>query len=62
LRECFGDCDGDRQVAIAEIVRLVNIAAGRSSATDCAFLGARGIATIGIADLIAAVQSGLDGC
>lgn len=55
---CTGDCNGDGQVGIAELVRLTNIALGRDLPCDTLRDGE----TVGIPLLIRAVRSSLDGC
>ena len=58
--ECVGDCDGDGQIAIAEIVRGVGLALGNTVA-PCADFDPEGDG-VHIADLVRAVNGALDGC
>jgi hypothetical protein len=58
--ECLGDCDGDGQIAIAEIVRGVGLALGNAVA-PCADFDPEGDG-VRIADLVKAVSGALDGC
>ncbi len=55
---CPGDCDGDLQVAIAELVRSVGIALQTIAAPTCPVF-ATGAS---ISDLVRAVRAALDGC
>jgi hypothetical protein len=59
---CAGDCDGNGQVAINELILLVNIALGNSPATVCAAGDTNQDAMIAINEIIAAVNSTLSGC
>ena len=55
---CPGDCDGDRQVGIAELVHSVGIALQTIEGATCpVFSGG-----VAIADLVRAVRAALDGC
>jgi hypothetical protein len=58
--QCIGDCDGDRKVAINELVSLVNIALGTGTAAACASGTCDG--EVEISCLVRAVNSALDGC
>lgn len=57
---CVGDCDGGGAVTINELITLVNLALGGSTAT-CAH-GVSGGEPIDIADLMTAVHNALEGC
>ncbi len=59
---CPGDCDGNGSVAIAELIRAVNIALGRAAISTCSAADRGGDGTVSIAELIAAVNSALTGC
>ncbi len=59
---CPGDCDGDGQVSIAELIRGVNIALGSLPAGDCTAMDGNGDGSVAINELIAAVNAALDGC
>ena len=59
---CAGDCDGDGQVAINEIITGVNIALGSTPVGNCAAVETNGDGEVGINELIQAVNSGLNGC
>ena len=61
LAACVGDCGGDGQVAINELIRGVTIALGNEPPSACAaFQDARGRVTI--AQLIQGVNHALGGC
>lgn len=59
---CAGDCNGDGQVAINELVAGVNIALGSASVDSCASLDTNGDGSVGISELVAAVSRALEGC
>lgn len=52
-----GDCNGDLQVTIDELILGVNIVLGRSTIDECPRLDRNDTGTIGIANLISAVAS-----
>ena len=58
----MGDCTGDGQVAIDELVTLVNIALGRTSITECGSGDASGDSQITVDELTGAVNVALEGC
>ncbi len=59
---CTGDCDGDGEVAINEVVRGVNIALGNALVGDCTQFDADGDGAVTINELIAAVANALNSC
>ena len=59
---CEGDCNGDRSVAIGEIIRGVRIAFGDASIGDCRAMDGDGNGAVGINELVAAVNRALQGC
>ncbi len=59
---CPGDCDGDGQVMVGELIRGVRIALGLAAVGDCPSFDTDGDDEVGIGELIAAVRSALDGC
>ena len=61
-RACAGDCDGDRAVGIAELVRSVTIALGRSSLASCIPADRDDDGMVRINELVAAVDRALNGC
>lgn len=59
---CSGDCDGDFNVSIAELILAVNITLGNGSADSCPAADLNGDSEVRINELIAAVSSALQGC
>jgi hypothetical protein len=59
---CTGDCDGDGQVTIAELIRGVTIALGTTPITQCSSFDANNDGQVSINELIAAVNNALGGC
>ena len=60
--DCFGDCNGDATVSIAELISAVSIALGSAPFDSCANADADRDGTLRINDLIASVTSALQGC
>lgn len=61
-KPCLGDCNGDSQVAVNELIQMVNIALGIANVTGCTAGDANGDGTITINEIIAAVNNALNGC
>jgi cysteine-rich repeat protein/predicted outer membrane repeat protein len=59
---CAGDCDGDGEVTIEELIILVNIALGNAAVTACGAGDTDGDGTIAIDEIIRAVNTALSGC
>ena len=59
---CAGDCNGDRQVTIAEVTQVLHVAFGELPLAQCPAADAGGDGSLGIGDVIAAVRSALGGC
>lgn len=59
---CAGDCDGDRQVSIAELTQVLRIVIGQLPLAQCPAADAGGDGDLSIGDIIAAVRSALGGC
>ena len=59
--ECIGDCDGNGQVMLDELVTLVSIALGNAPPAACPH-GVPSGAAVGVAALVQAVHSALNGC
>lgn len=59
---CVGDCDGNRIVSIAELIRGVNISLGRNDLSVCPAFDANADGNVSIAELITAVNRLLLGC
>ncbi len=62
VRPCIGDCDGDGELSINELIRGVNIALGRAELSSCPSFDRDGNGTVAINELIAAVTAALFGC
>jgi len=62
LPPCTGDCNGDRTVAVNELVRGVGIALGGAPVGDCPDLDESGDGRIRINELVTAVARALNGC
>ncbi len=58
---CVGDCDGNTDVTIDELIRAVNIALG-ASGQNCSAADADGGGAVTIDELVGAVQASLEGC
>lgn len=59
---CTGDCDGNGEVAINELLRGVNIALGMQPLDECAPFDASADGQVGINELLIAVNASLNGC
>ncbi|GIV04382.1 MAG: hypothetical protein KatS3mg015_3212 [Fimbriimonadales bacterium] len=59
---CVGDCNGDAEVTIDELVSMVNIALGTQPTTACTAGDASGDGEITIEEIISAVNNALNGC
>lgn len=59
---CVGDCDGDGEVRINELIAAVAIALGQVPLDGCAAVDVNGDGAVSIAELIAATNALLSGC
>jgi hypothetical protein len=59
---CVGDCDGDGEVGLDELVVATNVALGHFPLTACERIDADGDGRVTIAELIAAVDASMAGC
>jgi hypothetical protein len=59
---CVGDCDGNQQVSVDELVVMVNIALGLRDVLDCKRGDGDDNGRIEVDDLIRAVDNALHGC
>jgi len=59
---CAGDCNGDGQVTVAELLTLVNIALGSAEVTQCEPGDTNHDGTISIDEILTAVDRALNGC
>ena len=59
---CCGDCNGDGQVTVDEILTMVNIALGDTPVTTCEPGDANHDGQITVDEILAAVNQALNGC
>ena len=59
---CVGDCSGDGEVTITELVRGVSIAVGATPLDACRAFDRSGDGEVSIDELVLAVKNALDGC
>ncbi len=59
---CAGDCNGDGQVDVADLLTLVNIALGDATVSDCPSGDVNRNNQISVDELLAAVNVALHGC
>lgn len=59
---CTGDCGGDGQVTVDELIRAVNIALGTAAPASCPSADANGDTQVTIDEIVAAVNRILTGC
>jgi hypothetical protein len=59
---CPGDCEGDRQVTIGDLVRGASIALGNTPLDSCPSFDVDGSGSVTIDELLAAVNAALLGC
>src|SRR5258706_10742895 len=62
LATCSGDCAGDGEVTVDELIVGVNIALGTGSLSQCTSLDSSGDGEVTVDELIAAVNQALTGC
>lgn len=61
-RPCVGDCNGDGQININELIRGVNIALGNADLATCPSFDRDGNGRVSINELVGAVNAALFGC
>lgn len=59
---CTGDCDGNGEVAVNELLQGVNIALGSAPMGQCPEFDVGGDTQVSISELLTAVKAALDGC
>jgi hypothetical protein len=59
---CIGDCSGNGEVGVDEVLTMVNIALGSSDAQSCGAGDVNGDGTVSINEILAAVADALSGC
>jgi hypothetical protein len=62
VRLCRGDCDGNGQVTVDEILTMVNIALGNASLLDCGAADANHDGQVTVDEILTAVNNALNGC
>jgi hypothetical protein len=60
--ECVGDCGGDGQVSVDEIITAVNIALGNRDVQDCPAADANNDGQVTVDEIVTAVNNALNGC
>jgi len=59
---CVGDCNGDGQVTVNELIQMVNIALGNAAVSTCTAGDANGDGEITVNEIVAGVNNALNGC
>lgn len=59
---CMGDCGGDREVTVDDLIKGVNIALANSVVATCTAFDRNGDGRVTVDELIAGVNSALNGC
>lgn len=59
---CAGDCSDDETVTIDELVRGIDVALGAEPLDDCPLADGNGDGSVSISELVAAVDSAMNGC
>jgi hypothetical protein len=62
VASCVGDCGGDGEVTVNELLSMVNVALGNAAVTACAAGDANQDNEITINEILAAVNNALNGC
>jgi hypothetical protein len=62
LPDCAADCNGDRRVAIDELLVAVEIALGQRELADCAPADSDGDGGLVVAELVRGLRAAVDGC
>jgi len=62
LGVCTGDCDGDGQVGVNELVGAVRIGLAEAALDSCAAADRNGNGAVSVDELVAAVTAALEGC
>ena len=61
LADCVGDCNGDGQVTVDEVLRGVNIILGSTALADCGSFDRNVDGTVTVDEVVAAVSGALNG-
>ncbi len=62
MKGCVGDCNGDGEVTVDELLKMVNIGLEILPVSDCPAGDANGNGTITINEILIAVNHALSGC
>jgi hypothetical protein len=60
--QCAGDCSGDGQVTVDEVIIGVNIALGEMRVEQCMAIDANGDRQVTVEEIVGAVNAALEGC
>ena len=59
---CVGDCDGNAEVTVDELLAMVNVALGHTAVSACSLGDANRDGQIDISEILQAVNNALYGC
>ena len=59
---CVGNCNGDGEVTVDELIKGVNIALGTLPLSDCLSFDANGDGIVTVDEIVKAVNAALNGC
>src|SRR5262249_18638339 len=59
---CTGDCNGDGEVTVNELITMVNIALGTAQVSACTAGDVNGDGEITVNEIVAGVNNALNGC
>jgi hypothetical protein len=59
---CAGDCNGDRHVAVEELIRAIDVSLGGERLDVCTAADADGDGSVSVADIVRAVAAALGTC
>jgi hypothetical protein len=62
VTRCVGDCSGDHQVTVNELLTMVNVALGNAPIVACAAGDANRDDALTINEILVAVNNALNGC
>ncbi len=62
VTRCIGDCNGDGEVTVDELIKGVNIALGSLSFDDCPSFDGNSDGAVTVDELVKAVNAALNGC
>lgn len=62
VQACVGNCNGDTQVSVDEILKMVDIALGNAAVTDCSAGDANVDDHVTVNEIVLAIDAALNGC